>query len=157
MFVSPGEAEAGVVFDGQQVEGCEKVLVSDLEVTGAGFQTDPDTPAQPVIAQLLSLLGALLGSKELTRAMKTTDPEEYCSDVPAIAWSRLLSQTLVAVSQLSVYCGDAVVAACLEGDVVSSLLPILLRVALCPVPLPALLTLQVFYSKFDLFRGSFLF
>lgn len=138
-----GAAEAGVLFDGQNVEGCERMPVRDLEVVGAGFEADPDTPAQPVIAQLLSLLQALLGSEEMAQALRTTDAEEPILDVPAVAWSRLLSQTLVAILQLSVYCSDAVVAACQEGDVVAKVLPMLLQVAVRPVQLPALLTAQV--------------
>lgn len=133
------------MFDGQNVEGCEKVLVRDLEVVGAGFQADPDTPAQPVVAQLLSLLGALLASGEVTASMRTADPEELNFEIPAIAWSRLLSQTLVAVLQLSVHCSDAVVAACQEGDVVAQVLPKLLQMAVRPIPLPALITTQVLW------------
>lgn len=134
-----------MVFDGQNVEGCERLPARDLEVVGAGFQTDPDTPAQPVIAQLLSLLGAVLSSEQVSQALSATNAEELKSGVPAMAWSRLLSQTLVAVLQLSVHCSDAVVAACQEGDVVAKVLPMLLRVAVCPIQLPALLTAQVWY------------
>lgn len=140
---SAGAAEAGVVFDGQHVEGCERIPVCDLEVVGAGFQADPDTPAQPVIAQLLSLLRALLGSEEVAQALRTTDAEELRLDVPAMAWSRLLSQTLVAILQLSVHCNDALVAACQEGDVVAKVLPMLLQVAIRPIQLPTLVTAQV--------------
>ncbi|CAN0572919.1 unnamed protein product, partial [Ectocarpus sp. 12 AP-2014] len=60
VLFSAGDAEAGVVFDGENVENCEKVPVRDLETAGEGFCADPDTPAQPVVAQLLSLLAALL-------------------------------------------------------------------------------------------------
>lgn len=147
MVISPGEAEAGVVFEGQNVEGCEIMLVADLEAVDAGFQTDPDTPAQPVVAQLVSLLEALLGSQELIRAMETTNPKEIFAGVSAMSWPRLLSQALVAILQLSSHCSDAVVAACQEGDVVSRLLPTLLQVAIRPVSLPALLTAQVSCNK----------
>lgn len=140
--VSAGDAEAGVVFDGENVEACEKVRVQDLEATGVGFQADPDTPAQPVVAQLLSLLGALLQSEEVFQSLKAAGPERLGSDVRGMVWSRMLSQTLRAVLQLSVHCSDAVVAACEEGDVVTRVLPTLLQVAVCPIQQPALLTTQ---------------
>lgn len=144
---SAGDAEAGVVFDGENVEVCERVLIGDLEAVGAGFEVDPDTPAQPVIAQLLALLTAVLSAEELTTALSATDPDVPSSDVPAMAWSRLLSQTLVAVLQLSVHCSDAVVAACQEGDVVAGVLPMLLQLAVCPIQLPALITAKVFRNE----------
>lgn len=140
--VSAGDAEAGVVFDGENVEACEKIRVQDLEATGVGFQADPDTPAQPVVAQLLSLLGALLQSDEVFRSLKTAGPERLGSDIRGMVWSRMLSQTLRAVLQLSVHCSDAVVAACEEGDVVTRVLPTLLQVAVCPIQLPTLMTAQ---------------
>lgn len=140
--VSAGDAEAGVVFDGESVEACEKVLVQDLEATGVGFQADPDTPAQPVVAQLLSLLGALLQSDEVFRSLKTAGAERLGSDVRGMVWLRMLSQTIKAVLQLSVHCSDAVVAACEEGDVMTRVLPTLLQVAVCPIQLPALMTAQ---------------
>lgn len=127
-----------MVFDGENVEVCESVPVQDLEVTGVGFEADPDTPAQPVVAQLISLLGALLHSNEVSHVLKMDD-----SGAHAMVWSRLLSQTLMAVLQLSVHCSDAVVAACQEGDVVAHVLPTLVEVAIRPVQLPALMTAQV--------------
>lgn len=132
-----------MVFDGENVEASETVLVRDLQAAGVGFQTDPDTAAQPVVGQLLSLLGALLESEEVTQALKTTGAGGLASHAPAMIWSRLLSQTLVAVLQLSNHCSDAVVAACQEGDVVGRVLPTLLEVAVRPVQLPALITAQV--------------
>lgn len=136
VLFSAGDAEAGVVFDGENVENCERVLVRDLETAGVGFCADPDTPAQPVVAQLLSLLAVLLHSNEVSQALKIVDAR-------AMVWLRVLSQCLMAVLQLSVQCSDAVVAACREGDVVANVLPHLLEVAVCPVQLPALITAQV--------------
>lgn len=142
-----GDSEAKVVFDGENVEGCEAVLVKDLEVVHAGFEADPDTPAQPVVAQLLSLLGGLLRSKEVVEALEKIEPgaEGMARTTTAIMWSRLLSQTLKAVLHLSMHCSDAVVAACQEGDAhaVAHLFPALLAVAVRPVELPALITAQV--------------
>lgn len=158
----PGDAEAGVVFDGENVEACERVLARDLEAVGVCFQADPDTPAQPVVAQLLSLLGALLQSDEVAQALKTTRREERSLDSRRIMWSRVLSQTLMAVLQLAVHCSDAVVAACQEGDVVAHVLPALLEVAIRPIQLPALLTAQVLFvmllktesARYSSFRAS---
>ncbi|CAM9107710.1 unnamed protein product, partial [Ectocarpus fasciculatus] len=140
VLFSAGDAEAGVVFDGENVENCERVLVRDLETAGVGFCADPDTPAQPVVAQLLSLLAALLHSNEVSQALKVVD-------AGAMVWLRVLSQCLMAVLQLSVQCSDAVVAACREGDVVANVLPHLLEVAVCPVQLPALITAQDFQGR----------
>lgn len=140
----PGDAEAGVVFDGENVEACEEVLVRDLEAVGVGFQADPDTPAQPVVAQLISLLGALLQSPDVSLALKVTDRETLSSNIAEVVWARVLSQTLRAVHQLAVHCSDAVVAACQEGDVGAQVLPTLLEVAICPIQLPALITAQVY-------------
>lgn len=145
-----GDAEAKVVFDGENVEGCEAVLVKDLEVVHAGFEADPDTPAQPVVAQLLSLLGGLLRSNEVVEALGTME-EGVTRTTRAMMWSRLLSQTLMAVLHLSMHCSDAVVAACQEGDAhtVAHLLPALLAVAVRPVELPALITAQVKTSCYE--------
>lgn len=140
-----GDAEAKVVFDDDNVEGCEAVLVKDLEIVHAGFEADPDTPAQPVVAQLLSLLGGLLRSKDVVEALGKIEAGEEEGVTRTMKWSRLLSQTLMAVLHLSMHCSDAVVAACQEGDAhtVAHLLPALLAVAVRPVELPALITRQV--------------
>lgn len=143
VLFSPGDAEAGVVFDGEVVENCEKVLARDLKAAGVGFRADPDTPAQPVVAQLLALLGALLHSDEVSQALRVTVSEGLASDDRAVIWLRMLSLSLMAVLQLSMHCGDAVVAACQEGDVVAHVLPRLREVAVCPIQLPALLAEQV--------------
>lgn len=132
-----------MVFDGENVEACETVLVRDLQAAGVGFQTDPDTAAQPVVGQLLSLLGALLESEEVAHALTMADAGGLASGDRAMIWSRLLSQTLVAVLHLSNHCSDAVVAACQEGNVVGRVLPTLLEVAVRPVQLPSLITAQV--------------
>lgn len=143
VLFSAGDAEAGVVFDGENVETCERVLVGDLEAAGIGFQADPDTPAQPVVAQLLALLGALLHSDEVSQAFKAAGSDGIASGGHALMWLRVLSQSLMAVLQLSVHCSDTVVAACQDGDVVANVLPQLLEVAVCPIQLPALITAQV--------------
>lgn len=143
VLFSAGDAEAGVVFDGENIETCERVLVRDLEAADVGFRADPDTPAQPVVAQVLSLLGALLHSDEVSQALKITDSEGLTGDVRAMVWLRVLSQSLMAVLQLSVHCSDTVVAACQEADVVAHVLPELLEVAVCPIQIPALITAQV--------------
>lgn len=143
VLFSAGDAEAGVVFDGENVETCERVLVRDLEAADVGFRTDPDTPAQPVVAQVLSLLGTLLHSDEVSQALTLTDSERLTGDVSAMVWLRVLSQSLMAVLQLSVHCSDTVVAACQEADVVAHVLPKLLEVAVCPILIPALITAEV--------------
>lgn len=143
VLFAAGDAEAGVVFDGENVETCERVLVRDLEAAGVGFRADPDTPAQPVVAQLLSLLGALLHSDDVSQALKIADSEGVTCDDGALVWLRVLSQSLMAVLHLSVHCSDTVVAACQDGDVVAHILPQLQEVALCPIQLPALITTQV--------------
>ena len=142
---SAGDAEASVVFDDENVEGCESIPVKDLNVVRAGFEADPDTPAQPVVAQLLSLLGVLLRSDEVVQALEKAGLEVLDSGIPATMWSRLLSQTLMAVLHLSMHCSDALVAACQEGDAHAGahVLPALLEVAVRPVKLPALITAQV--------------
>lgn len=145
VLFAAGDAEAGVVFDGENVEACERVLVRDLEAAGVGFRADPDTPAQPVVAQLLSLLGALLHSDNVSQALKIAGSEGMACDDDALVWLRVLSQSLMAVLHLSVHCSDTVVAACQDGDVVAHILPQLLEVALCPIQLPALITAQVRY------------
>ncbi|CAM9591597.1 unnamed protein product, partial [Scytosiphon promiscuus] len=144
VLFSPGDAEAGVVFDGEIVETCETVPVRDLKAASVGFRADPDTPAQPVVAQLLSLLSALLHSDEVSQALRVAGSGALPSDVQAMIWLRMLSLSLMAYLQLSIHCGDAVVAACQEGDVVAHVLPQLRAVAVCPIQLPALLTGQEF-------------
>lgn len=143
VLFSAGDAEAGVVFDGENVETCERVLVQDLEAADVGFRADPDTPAQPVVAQVLSLLRALLHSDEVSQALSLADSERLAGDVRAMVWLRVLSQSLMAVLQLSVHCSDTLVAACQEADVVTHVLPELLEVAMCPIQIPALITAQV--------------
>lgn len=143
VLFSAGDAEAGVVFDGENVETCERVLVRDLEAADVGFLADPDTPAQPVVAQVLSLLGTLLHSDEVSQALKLAESESLIGDVRAMVWLRVLSQCLMAVLQLSVHCSDTVVAACQEADVVSNVMPELLEVAVRPIEIPALITAQV--------------
>lgn len=149
MLFSPGDTEAGVVFGGEVVETCERVLVRDLKAPGVGFRADPDTPAQPVVAQLLSLLGALLQSDEVSQALRVAGSGGMTFDGRAMIWLRMLSLSLMAVLQLSVHCGDAVVAACQEGDVVAHILPQLREVAVCPIQLPALLAGQVRTNLFS--------
>lgn len=143
ILFAAGDAEAGVVFDGQNFETCERVLVRDLEAAGVGFRADPDTPAQPVVAQLLSLLGALLHSDDVSQARRIAGSEGMTCDDGALVWLRVLSQSLMAVLHLSMHCSDTVVAACQDGDVVAHILPQLLEVALVPIQLPALITAQV--------------
>lgn len=143
VLFSAGDAEAGVVFDGENVETCERVLVQDLEAADVGFRADPDTPAQPVVAQVLSLLRTLLHSDEVSQALRLANSERLAGDVRAMVWLRVLSQSLMAVLQLSVHCSDTVVAACQEADVVAHVLPELLEVAMCPIQIPALITAQV--------------
>lgn len=146
VLFSAGDAEAGVVFDGGNIETCEKVLTRDLEATDIGFRTDPDTPAQPIVAQLLSLLDALLQSNNVSHALKAAGAESPDFNAAAMVWSRLLSQTLMAVLQLSAHCSDAVMAACQQGNGLANVLPALLRVAIRPVQVPALITAQVKYQ-----------
>lgn len=145
VLFAAGDAEAGVVFDGENVETSERVLVRDLEAAGVGFRADPDTPAQPVVAQLLSLLGALLHSDNVSQALEIAGLEGMACDEHALVWRRVLSQSLMAVLHLCMHCSDTVVAACQDGDVVAQVLPRLLEVALCPIQLPALITVQVRY------------
>lgn len=142
VLFSAGDAEAGVVFDGENVETCERVQVRDLEAAGIGFRADPDTPAQPVVAQLLTLLGNLLHSDDVSQAFKAAGSDGLAYG-HSLMWLRVLSQCLMAVLQLTVHCSDTVIAACQDGDVVANVLPQLLEVAVCPIQLPALITVQV--------------
>eukprot|EP00903_Cladosiphon_okamuranus_P019656 g18070.t4 len=146
ILFAAGDAEAGVVFDGENIETCERVLVGDLEAAGVGLRADPDTPAQPVVAQLLSLLGALLHSDDVSQALKMAGSPGMTCDDGALVWLRVLSQSMMAVLHLSVHCSDTVVAACRDqdGDLVAHILPHLLEVALCPIQVPALITAQDF-------------
>lgn len=147
VLFAAGDAEAGVVFDGENVETCERVLVGDLQAAGVGFRADPDTAAQPVVAQLLSLLGALLRSDDVSHALKMAGSPGMTCDDGALVWLRVLSQSMMAVLHLSVHCSDTVVAACQDqdGDVVAHILPHLLEVALCPIQVSALITAKVRY------------
>lgn len=150
----PGKREAGVVFDGENSEECEQVSVDELEVVGTGFQMDPDTAASPLVAQLLTLLDALLGSSELRSTLcvpssvgssdRTHEEAEGVEDAVAMAQCTLLSRTLAAVIQLSAHCPDVLTDACREREhLMARVLTALLELAARPMPVPALLTEQV--------------
>ncbi|CAM9123344.1 unnamed protein product [Choristocarpus tenellus] len=147
---SPGDAEAGVVFSGETIEGYEMVPTQDLEAVDVGMQSDPDTPAQPIVSQLIALVSSLLtwGVEEFSHGrIKRGIPGEVGKGhtgmgSSSIALSRLLSQSLAALQQLSIHCSEAVVAACQEGEVMVGMLPKLLQVATEVVPLPSLLTVK---------------
>ncbi|CAM9363904.1 unnamed protein product, partial [Discosporangium mesarthrocarpum] len=135
---SAGDSDAGVIFTGENMEGYEMVPVHDLEAVDVGLRSDPDTSAQPILSQLISLLSTLLTSDN-NLSERGKQLARVCVGCYSPTLSRLLSLALAALQHLAVHCTESVVAACQE-EVVASILPALLRLATQSVPLPALVT-----------------